>query len=360
MPRFASILILAVAQGSACADSPSTIRSDERVVFYPTAASLTSDGAQWAIPVHVHVFEPTESETLQNQLAEQLSSAAGFTVDDQSRALFNRRIRGFLVDNERGKNVGVQIAGAEFVLGDTEADGHFVGTIRLGAKRARQHAKEGWLTLTAVVPADSPRQYTGQVQLVEPVGVTVISDIDDTFKISNVTDKSDLLANTFLRPFRSAPGMAGLYQKWGRAGATFTYVSSSPWQLYHELNDWAQREKFPKATFNLQRVRLKDRSLLKLLDDPVQSKVKRITRILKTYPLRKFVLVGDSGEKDPEVYGTLARRFPIQVTAILIRNVTDEPEESDRFLTAFKAVPRSRWQVFSDVEDIATPAVLGD
>lgn len=358
MHRIAIILTLVAAPAAAIAESPSTIRSDERVVFYPTAASLSADGTKWTIPIHVHVFEPSESETLQNELAEQLSGAVGLAITPRTRAFFNSRIRGFLVDNERGKNVGVRIAGTEVVLDDTEADGQVVGNIQLDARRARQHARDGWLPLTAVVPDDSPRQFAGRIQLVEPIGVTVISDIDDTIKISRVTDKSELLANTFLRPFRAAPGMAELYREWAEAGAVFTYVSSSPWQLYSELQTWTQKEKFPPATFNLQRVRLKDRSLLKLLNNPIESKLKRISAILKRYPLRKFVLVGDSGEKDPEVYGELARTHSGQIASILIRNVTEEREDSERFRTAFKSVPANRWQLFSSVEDIETPAVF--
>lgn len=66
MHRVCPILILAVVPLTLHAESPSTIRSNERVVFFPTAASLSADGTLWTVPVHVHVFEPTESETLQN------------------------------------------------------------------------------------------------------------------------------------------------------------------------------------------------------------------------------------------------------------------------------------------------------
>ena len=172
--------------------------------------------------------------------------------------------------------------------------------------------------------------------------MTVISDIDDTVKVSEVTDRQKLLVNTFLRPFRVVDGIPALYRKWSDSGAVFCFVSSSPWQLYEPLLKWMTAEKFPPATFELQRVRFKDTSLLKLFGDPLKSKLQRIEPILKRFPGRRFVLVGDSGEKDPEVYGELARRFPTQAAAILIRNVTHERASDARFRIAFESVPEER------------------
>lgn len=352
------ILVLALPQFAARGDSPSTIRSDERVVFFQTAASLSADGEHWSVPVHLWVFEPTENERIQQQLLKQLNSAAGTVLTAKSREIFDGRIRGFLVDNERGKNIGIRIAGTEHVLDDTQADGHFAGMVDVPAARARQHARNGWLTVSAIVPADSTQRFTGQVQLVEPEGVTVISDIDDTVKVSEVTDRKKLLVNTFLKPFRAADGMPALYRQWSESGAVFCFVSSSPWQLYPPLLNWMKAEQFPPATFELQRVRFKDSSLLKLFGNPQESKLQRIEPILKRFPRRKFVLVGDSGEKDPEVYAELSRRFPAQVKAVLIRNVTGEESESPRFRKAFQSVPVGRWQLFDSTKDIQVPGLL--
>jgi len=63
-------------------------------------------------------------------------------------------------------------------------------------------------------------------------GVSIISDIDDTIKISNVVNKRSLLKNTFYNYFKPVDGMNELYQKWSEQNCQFHYVSSSPWQLY--------------------------------------------------------------------------------------------------------------------------------
>jgi phosphatidate phosphatase APP1 len=60
------------------------------------------------------------------------------------------------------------------------------------------------------------------------------------------------------------------------------------------------------------------------------SKVGIIAGILKLLPNRRFVLVGDSGEKDPEIYRFLAKRYPRRIAAILIRNMVSRPLDSRR------------------------------
>ena len=69
--------------------------------------------------------------------------------------------------------------------------------------------------------------------------------------------------------------------------------------------------------------------------------------------LRSLVLVGDSGERDPEIYGSVARQYPKRVRRIFIRAVKGEKPDDERFLKAFKDVPRDKWLVFTNpVKDL--------
>jgi phosphatidate phosphatase APP1 len=87
------------------------------------------------------------------------------------------------------------------------------------------------------------------------------------------------------------------------------------------------------------------------------SKLEAIGAILSDYPQRRFVLVGDSGERDPEVYGEVARQRPDQVSRIYIRDVTGELPNASRYQRAFKDVPADKWRVFQEPETLAkTPA----
>ena len=57
-----------------------------------------------------------------------------------------------------------------------------------------------------------------------------------------------------------------------------------------------------------------------------------ITKILNDWPKREIILIGDSGEQDPEAYGEIAREFPERIKHIYIRSAreNDDPE-SDRY-----------------------------
>ena len=97
---------------------------------------------------------------------------------------------------------------------------------------------------------------------------------------------------------------------------------------------------FPPATYHLRRVRLKDSSILSLLADPLKAKLPLIESLFTDYPHRTFVLVGDSGERDPEIYGELARRHPDQVARIFLRDVTGEPANRSDTSVLFRTCPR--------------------
>jgi phosphatidate phosphatase APP1 len=130
-------------------------------------------------------------------------------------------------------------------------------------------------------------------------------------------------------------------------------VSASPWQLYSPLADFIRSNGFPAGVFYLKSFRWKDETLFNLFEGPEKYKPVVIEPLMKQFPNRRFVLVGDSGERDPEIYGALAREHPQQVAKILIRDVTEEGAEAERFKTAFRELPPSLWKVFHEPAEIA-------
>ncbi len=190
--------------------------------------------------------------------------------------------------------------------------------LRIGRHRCSgraDHAQQGRLAVEVVLPPGDLRQFRGVVHLIEPVGLSVISDIDDTIKVSEVLDKRKLLHNTFCEPFSAVEGMPELYSQWANAGLAFHFVSSSPWQLYEPLASLLSDAGFPAGTLHLRQFRVKDRSVLNLWADPLTTKPPVIEELLQAYPARRFVLVGDSGERDPEVYALIARKYPARFCA---------------------------------------------
>jgi phosphatidate phosphatase APP1 len=73
-----------------------------------------------------------------------------------------------------------------------------------------------------------------------------------------------------------------------------------------------------------------------------------IEQIMADFGQRRFILIGDSGEHDPEIYGDLARKHGERVAHIYIRNVTGESRDGERMTNAFRDLPEDRWTLFED------------
>lgn len=57
-------------------------------------------------------------------------------------------------------------------------------------------------------------------------------------------------------------------------------------------------------------------------------KLGAIEELLRRYPELRFILIGDSGQKDTEIYREVVERHPDRVLAVYIRDVTGD--EGDR------------------------------
>lgn len=158
----------------------------------------------------------------------------------------------------------------------------------------------------------------------------VISDIDDTVLHTHVTDLAKMLQVTLLRNAATRlplEGCAELYRalSCGRSGRPGTnpvfYVSKSPWNMYDLLVDFLERRGLPRGPLLLRELGL-HRRVRGAAAIQQSFKLDQIERLFRTYPRLRFVLVGDSGEKDPEIYAEAIRRHPDRVAAVYIREVS--------------------------------------
>ncbi|MFV1966905.1 MAG: App1 family protein [Pirellulaceae bacterium] len=328
------------------------IDSDDTVVLYPTFGHLVDGGDAWRVHVCGTVYERGSVSLRKRLLLRLLQKVMRVEPEAFQKPLFEERVRAFVAPTERGKRVIVRVGDRVYKLPKaTKRNGRFVGTIRLLADLVRSlqrndSSADGWLKLNVVGSAGATGDWDGRVQLIQNQGISVISDIDDTMKETGVHSRRCLLENTFLREFRAIGGMAPLYRGWAEQGAIFHYVSSSPWQLYDSIVELLALAGFPPGTFHLRSFRLRDHMLKRLLLIRRRGKVQAIYSLLRIFPQRRFVFVGDSGERDPEIYATLARKFPHQVVAIYIRDLPERPLDYDRCRKAFQRIPHERWLVF--------------
>ncbi|RJP32275.1 MAG: DUF2183 domain-containing protein [Phycisphaerales bacterium] len=338
------------------ADGPG-LSDDESLVFFPTLGQRTPDGNGWVLDLHGWVFEPADSEKYLGALKAALEIDRIEAVAAPPE-IFLGRAAWFLVDNERDKRIRVRIGDGEFDSDPSTPDGHFRGRAEVSEAfvqnlRASGQLSGGVLGYDAVIPPDRNETFRGGVLLVDAEGVSVISDIDDTIRVSHVREKAEMLKGTFLLPFVAAPGMAGLYRDWSkRPSVRFHYVSASPWQLYPVLSAFFESCGFPAGSYHLKEFRWKDSRFFSLFESGEEYKLRSIEPLLARFPSRRFVLIGDSGEKDPEAYGELARKRPDQIIGIAIRDVTEVSADAPRYVEAFRGVPPGKWRVFREPDEI--------
>lgn len=156
----------------------------------------------------------------------------------------------------------------------------------------------------------------------------IISDIDDTILVSYATQKLMklrlmLLNNAHTRmPFE---GVAAFYEalQHGSGGGynPIFYVSNSEWNLYDLLYEFIEFNRIPKGPLLLREMAIRVLRPWKLREVNRNHKTEVITRLFNLYPDMKFILIGDSGQRDPEIYTGIVRLFPERVAAIYIRDI---------------------------------------
>lgn len=332
----------------------SGIRENESLSLFPSYA--VRDGDRWRLRIHGWVYLRAQRWRWRRWFIAWLQRGLRIGPREESSAILQDRLTPFLVNGGGGRRLVIRIGQSEHEMPESSETGHFQGTIEIDADEFADVEPNGWTSFE--VPGESST-FDGRVQLVEPEGLTVVSDLDDTIKDSNVRVRRELLANTFLRPFAAVPGMADWYSGWQEEGAVFHYVSNSPWQLTPMLGGFLETEGFPRGSMHLRPFRIRRGGLRRFLRASEAFKRTTLEQLLEDFPRRRFVLIGDSSELDPEIYGDLVREHPERIERVLVRNVTGEQADDERFAIAFADVPRDRWELFHDPAALRSGSSVG-
>lgn len=161
----------------------------------------------------------------------------------------------------------------------------------------------------------------------EHVEFGIISDIDDTIVPTGATKMWAMVKTTFLGnamtrvPF---PGVAAFYQALskglvGHENNPFFYVSSSPWNLYDFLHELMSIHHLPQGPLMLRDVGLSQEHFF--AGSHTVHKLVQIERIFDIITDIPFILIGDSGQHDAEIYLQVIRDFPGRVKMVYIRDV---------------------------------------
>jgi phosphatidate phosphatase APP1 len=157
----------------------------------------------------------------------------------------------------------------------------------------------------------------------------VISDIDDTILISYATQKLQKLMLMMLNNARTRmpfEGVSAFYHALQRGQINrgynpVFYVSNSEWNLYDLLYEFIEFNRIPKGPLLLRQMALYFWRPWKIREFNKNHKKESIKKLFTVYNQMKFILIGDSGQKDPQVYSEIAKEFPGRVLAIYIRDI---------------------------------------
>lgn len=335
------------------------------IVFFPTYARRDPGGRGWRATVAGMVARPLPAASRRRGLAVAvLRRILELDAAEIDTDVFRTRSDAFLFQRVAGQRLQVAFGDRVVEAGSSDRSGHFsaeialddalVERLALPSGRCGRHLQY----VGRVADEDDPSAVRGgTVHLVDDAGVSLISDIDDTVKVTNVANRRELLRNTFVREFLAVPGMAEVYGRWRDAGAAFHYVSASPWQLSDCLCGFLGAAGLPAGSMHLKLFRLKDSTPLGRFPSRKRAKRRAIERIMDDFPGRRFLLVGDSGERDPEIYVDVARRRPEQVRGVLIRRLVEghaAPHKVERRLQRLaRRLPAGGLRVFTSPAELA-------
>ena len=218
-----------------------------------------------------------------------------------------------------------------------DADGYFRVRLRMTERLATDQL---WhrVDLELVEPREAVDGAGASVQgqvFVPPEDAqrVIISDIDDTVMYTGVVNKLMMIWRLFVQGPRSRiafPGVASLYRALYRGPSLnqcnpMLYVSRAPWSIYEMLEEFFKLHRIPVGPILFLRewgISLK-RPFPRRAED---HKLVLIRDMLDLYRDLPFVLIGDSGQHDPEVYAQLVHEHPGRVVAVYIRNVSRSPD----------------------------------
>ncbi len=332
------------AMASKIRNLPTNIVSVVRRVLHLLARPVKGDRNQGGMMIQPYRGYGSRHEVfLIGRVFRQPSSTARPAAGTLGRDLFDTARR-FLRRSVPNAAVLARFGGTEQQV-TTDRDGYFRIHLQpaqpLPVDRLWHH-----MELVLVRPSGTTATAQGDVFVPPPTArYVVISDIDDTVVYTGVANTVKMLWRLFAQGAQSRvafPGVTALYQALhhgdsGEDRNPLLYVSRGPWVIYEVLDEFFQRHEIPVGPVLF----LRDWGLTLRHPLPRREKDYKLAVIRAMVALYRdlpFVLIGDSGQHDPEMYTQVVREHPGRVLAIYIRNVSRDPARRRAIETLAKDV----------------------
>ena len=297
-----------------------------------TAAVIIPSAVGAADLYDLRVFPEPASQTI--SFSGVISAADPFKQPIGKRARISGMLRSWLASS----TVDIETEGAS--CSAVVQNGEFSGTIRPASISS----------FSISVGHEGQQLHFERFSFSEPIETVIVSDVDDTILVTEVTSRLKMVYNSLLKSSKNREPVIGtpeLYKALasGTAGLHnphFFYLSSSPAFLSRSLKSFLQANGFPQGTLILKK------SLTG--GSHQQHKLGWLQTIAGRFPQMPILLFGDSGEKDPQIYAEFAASLvkPGLIKAVVIHLVADDEEHLQKLnehATSFKrfGVPFITW-----------------
>lgn len=223
--------------------------------------------------------------------------------------------RSFLTAPVAGAPVTVTIGGRTHEL-TTDRGGYLDAVVA-------SDLEPGWHDIT-LESLDGART-TARVVVVgaEPT-VGIVSDIDDTVMVTRLPRPLVAAWNVFVRhenAREAVPGMARLYReiRAARPDSPVVYLSTGAFNAAPAIGRFLRRHDYPAGPLLLTDWGPTNTGLFR---SGQRHKVAQLRRLFTELPQVRWILVGDDGQHDPQIYAGAVTRHADRVEAVLIRQLT--------------------------------------
>ncbi len=307
----------------------------ESAYLFPSVYSQNADGT-YKQTIHFWLMEEDFDKFKQNIITDIVTPVLEENSRTSSRAekaRFLKRAKWFAFEPVERSTHAVLLPDTRRTMITTSNLGH----ARINVLHTEPIAESTPSNITIEMTDGNAQTFSFEPITIKYNGLSVISDIDDTLKVSNVISKKQLIRSTFIDRYRVIPGMPGLLREYENAGAHFHYVSASPWQLWPSLEPFMAMY-YPKGQVHLRDfpTDIFEKDFYKFLFGPSRAyKRSSIEKLLTQYPGHKFILIGDTGECDPEIYGEITRKYGSRIEGIILNKVPKTNFSESRLKAAF-------------------------
>ncbi|HLL67468.1 MAG TPA: phosphatase domain-containing protein [Micromonosporaceae bacterium] len=181
----------------------------------------------------------------------------------------------------------------------------------------------GWATIklsgAGAEPVEAP------VRIVDPAArFGIVSDIDDTVMVTALPRPLLAAWNTFVldeHARASVPGMAVLFERLSKAHPTapLLYLSTGSWNVAPALSRFLSRNLYPAGPLLLT---IWGPTTERWFRSGREHKRATLLRLAREFPDIRWLLIGDDGQHDQQIYAEFADAHPDRVAAVAIRRLS--------------------------------------